>query len=60
MRYQRSIFPAALGFLFFAFCFVASALSNTGDEQHQPSSAGLSHVRVVRLSFMEGTVRYEG
>ena len=33
-----------------------SALSKTGGTKDAPPTAGLSHVRVVRLSFVEGTV----
>jgi hypothetical protein len=56
MRHQRSTFLTALGFVFLALAYATSALSKTDDKQSPPPSAGLSHVRVVRLSFLEGTV----
>ena len=56
MPYQRGIFLTAFGFLFLAFSFGISANSNADDGPQPRSSAALSHVRVVRLSFVEGTV----
>ena len=56
MRHRCVIFSAGLGFLFFALSFATSALSATDDAQQPPSTVVLSHVRVVRLSFVDGTV----
>jgi hypothetical protein len=56
MRHRCVIFSAGLGFLFFVLSFATSALSATDDTQQPPSTVVLSHVRVVRLSFVDGTV----
>lgn len=54
MRHERFVFPAAFGSLLLAGLFFISAVSSTGAAQQPPPSGGLSHVRVVRLSFVEG------
>jgi Family of unknown function (DUF6600)/FecR protein len=55
MRRQRSLLPAVL-ILPLVLSFAPSARSKANTTAQQPPSAGLSHVRVVRLSFVEGTV----
>jgi hypothetical protein len=55
MRHRRAISLAGLGFFVLALSFATPALSTTDDSQ-QPPSVVLSHVRVVRLSFVDGTV----
>jgi hypothetical protein len=57
MRHPRSVFLSAPSVLLLAFSlFVSPALPKTAGAKDVPPSAGLSHVRVVRLSFVEGTV----
>jgi hypothetical protein len=57
MRDPRFVFLTAPAVLLLALSFfVSSALSKTGGRKDVPPTAGLSHVRVVRLSFVEGTV----
>jgi hypothetical protein len=56
MRHQWINFLAGLGFLFLALPFATPALSATDDTQQPASSVVFSHVRVVRLSFVDGTV----
>src|SRR5882672_4392110 len=58
MRYRRVVSLAGLGFFFLPLSFATPAFSTTDDSQQQPppSSVVLSHVRVVRLSFVDGTV----
>jgi ferric-dicitrate binding protein FerR (iron transport regulator) len=53
MRQQRSVLHAVL--LLVTFSFAPSVLANTDDSQ-PPSSAGVSHARVVSLSLVSGTV----
>ncbi len=58
MRYPRSAFLAVAAVLFLSYSpFVSAAPSKAGGTKDAPPTAGLSHVRVVRLSFVEGTVR---
>jgi len=56
MRHQCFISLAGLGFLFLALSFATPAFSTTDDTLQPPSPVVLSHVRVVRLSFVDGTV----
>ena len=56
MRRQHVISLAGLGFLLLALSFATPAFSTTDDTQPPSSTVVLSHVRVVRLSFVEGTV----
>ncbi|MGA9644699.1 MAG: FecR family protein, partial [Candidatus Korobacteraceae bacterium] len=56
MRHERTFLPLTFGFLLLAICFAAFAFSSTADTRQTPSAAQVSHVRVVRLSFTEGTV----
>jgi hypothetical protein len=56
MRHRSVISLAGLGFFFLALSFATPAFSTTDDSQQPPSSVVLSHVRVVRLSFVDGTV----
>ncbi len=56
MRYPRFAF-LAIAALFLPYSpFVSAASSNAGGTKDAPPTAGLSHVRVVRLSFVEGAV----
>jgi hypothetical protein len=54
MRRQRAVSPAI--FFILTLCFAAPILANQDHAQEPPSSAGVSHARVVSLSFVEGTV----
>jgi hypothetical protein len=56
MRDRSVISSAGLGFFLLALSFATPAFSTTDDSQQPPSSVVLSHVRVVRLSFVDGTV----
>jgi uncharacterized protein DUF6600/FecR-like protein len=57
MRQTGSVFLTAPTLLLVALSFLASpAGANTAGAKDVPPTAGLSHVRVVRLSFVEGTV----
>jgi hypothetical protein len=56
MRHERSLLPPAFGFLLVAICFAVFAFSSTADTRQTPSPAQVSHARVVRLSFTQGTV----
>lgn len=56
MQRKNCIFLAISGFLLLASFFTIAAFSSTEDTGQPPSSVELSHVRVVRLSFMEGAV----
>ena len=56
MRHERSFLPPTFRFLLVAICFAVFAFSSTADTRQTPSPAQVSHVRVVRLSFTEGTV----
>jgi uncharacterized protein DUF6600/FecR-like protein len=54
MRHERFALPAAYGLLLLVVLFAISSGSGTGAAQGPPASGGLSHVRVVRLSFIQG------
>ncbi len=62
MRHRLAVFLTASSVLLLAFAFLVSpalssaARSKTDEAKDVPPAAGLSHVRVVRLSFVEGTV----
>jgi len=57
VRHPRFAFLVIPAVLLCAFSFFVSvALSKTAGGKDAPPTAGLSHVRVVRLSFVEGTV----
>ncbi len=71
MRYNKLLFPSAPGVsmrrpcsvflalpatLLLVLSFATSARSDAEPTRESPSTAALSHVRVVRLSFVEGTV----
>src|SRR6202790_1078985 len=56
MRHRSVVFLAGLGFFFLALSFATPTFSTTDDSQQPPSSVVLSHVRVLRLSFVDGTV----
>ena len=55
MRRQRSIFTI-FELLLLSLSFVIPGLCNADDGPKPPSPSAVSHVRVVRLSFLEGTV----
>jgi len=56
MRRPCSAFLALPAALLLGLSFAPSARSNAEPTREPPSTAALSHVRVVRLSFVEGTV----
>ena len=56
MRHERSLLLPTFRCLLFGICFAVFAFSSTVDTRQTPSPAQVSHVRVVRLSFTEGTV----
>jgi len=56
MRDQCVISFAGLGLLFLTLSFATPAVATADDTQQPSSSVVLSHVRVVRLSFVDGTV----
>ena len=56
MRQERCGLLAGLGFLLFVMCFAISPSSSAEGTPQITTPGKLSHARVVRLSFVEGTV----
>ena len=56
MRRERSTPVCTLGFALLVIFLAVPSFSSDDATQPTPTTVGLSHVRVVRLSFIEGTV----